>query len=57
MIILFTLLASLTSYSVVVMAWGIFFDDSPTKATTVLSSLQSSIIGVVGMIIALSSFN
>lgn len=57
MIVLFTLLTILTTYSIIVMCWGIFFDDSITKPETVLSALQSAIIGLVGMTIAISSFH
>lgn len=57
MIALFALLTILTTYSIIVMCWGIFFDDSPTKPETVLSALQSAIIGLVGMTIALTSFH
>ena len=50
MITLFTLLCILTTYSLVILTYSVVFDTSRLKADTILSSLQTSVLGVIGLI-------
>jgi uncharacterized membrane protein YqjE len=55
MIALFTLLSILTTYSLVILTYSVVFDTSRLKADTILSSLQTSVLGVIGLIYGWSS--